>query len=182
MTGESCTVFGRAVCTGLYALENNVVRLAEDHANAQALALGLSQIPGEPTVLIHGHGKTRVMHHVPCAVTPILAVCSKARRLTPHAPGVLFFVLCLARCAGLKCDPTRCRSNLVYFELEEGVDGEALVRELRDEFNVWIGGEAAASGTHSIRVGHAGSPPTSVLLSERSFVVPARFASRTATK
>jgi hypothetical protein len=31
----------------------------------------------------------------------------------------------------------------VYFEVEEGVDGEALVRELRDEFNVWIGGETA---------------------------------------
>lgn len=33
--------------TGLYALENNVSRLAEDHANAQALAHGLAQTPGE---------------------------------------------------------------------------------------------------------------------------------------
>jgi threonine aldolase len=30
----------------LYALDHNVERLAEDHANAKALARGLSQIPG----------------------------------------------------------------------------------------------------------------------------------------
>ena len=31
---------------GIYALEHNVERLAEDHANAQFLAEGLAQIPG----------------------------------------------------------------------------------------------------------------------------------------
>ena len=30
----------------LYALDHNVDRLAEDHANARALARGLAQIPG----------------------------------------------------------------------------------------------------------------------------------------
>jgi threonine aldolase len=30
----------------LYALEHNIERLAEDHANAKALARGLAQIPG----------------------------------------------------------------------------------------------------------------------------------------
>jgi len=34
-----------AVC-GLYALENNIVRLAEDHANAQILAEGIRSTPG----------------------------------------------------------------------------------------------------------------------------------------
>lgn len=42
--------------------------------------------------------------------------------------------------AGIRCDPGRCRTNLVYFEVEEGVDGEALVRELREQHNVLIGG------------------------------------------
>jgi threonine aldolase len=31
---------------GIYALENNVERLAEDHANAKALAEGLAELPG----------------------------------------------------------------------------------------------------------------------------------------
>ncbi len=30
----------------LYALDHNIDRLAEDHANAQALARGLAQVPG----------------------------------------------------------------------------------------------------------------------------------------
>ena len=31
---------------GLYALNNNIERLAEDHANAKRLAAGLSRLPG----------------------------------------------------------------------------------------------------------------------------------------
>lgn len=38
---------------GLYALEHHVGKLADDHANAQALALGLSQIPGQHTCATH---------------------------------------------------------------------------------------------------------------------------------
>jgi threonine aldolase len=37
---------GILAAAGLYALENNVVRLAEDHANAERLAAGLQGLPG----------------------------------------------------------------------------------------------------------------------------------------
>lgn len=37
---------GILAAAGLYALENNVSRLAEDHANARALAAGLASFPG----------------------------------------------------------------------------------------------------------------------------------------
>lgn len=37
---------GIVAAAGVYALENNVERLAEDHDNARALAAGLSEVPG----------------------------------------------------------------------------------------------------------------------------------------
>ncbi len=37
---------GIVAAAGVYALENNVERLAEDHANARALAAGLAEVPG----------------------------------------------------------------------------------------------------------------------------------------
>ncbi|MBT6116557.1 MAG: low specificity L-threonine aldolase, partial [Rhodospirillaceae bacterium] len=37
---------GIIAAAGLYALENNVERLAEDHANARALATALAEVPG----------------------------------------------------------------------------------------------------------------------------------------
>jgi threonine aldolase len=37
---------GIIAAAGIYALENNIERLAEDHANARRLAEGLAQIPG----------------------------------------------------------------------------------------------------------------------------------------
>ena len=37
---------GILAAAGLYALEHNMTRLAEDHANARRLAEGLSQFPG----------------------------------------------------------------------------------------------------------------------------------------
>jgi hypothetical protein len=46
----------RVLCpsvVGLHALEHHVGKLADDHANAQALALGLSQIPGQHTCATH---------------------------------------------------------------------------------------------------------------------------------
>ena len=37
---------GIVAAAGVYALENNIERLAEDHANARALADGLAEVPG----------------------------------------------------------------------------------------------------------------------------------------
>ncbi len=37
---------GMCAAACLYALDNNVERLAEDHAHARALARGLAQLPG----------------------------------------------------------------------------------------------------------------------------------------
>jgi threonine aldolase len=46
MWGGSLRQAGGIAAAGLYALDNNVERLAEDHANARALADGLAQLPG----------------------------------------------------------------------------------------------------------------------------------------
>jgi threonine aldolase len=45
MWGGSMRQAGSIAAAGLYALDNNVERLAEDHENARALAEGLAQIP-----------------------------------------------------------------------------------------------------------------------------------------
>jgi threonine aldolase len=44
--GGSLRQAGICAAACLYALEHNVARLAEDHANARALARGLAQVPG----------------------------------------------------------------------------------------------------------------------------------------
>jgi threonine aldolase len=46
MWGGSMRQAGSIAAAGLYALDNNVERLAEDHENARALADGLAQLPG----------------------------------------------------------------------------------------------------------------------------------------
>jgi threonine aldolase len=46
MLGGGLRQAGILAAAGLYALEHNVERLAQDHANAQALAEGLRRIPG----------------------------------------------------------------------------------------------------------------------------------------
>jgi threonine aldolase len=46
MFGGAMRQAGIIAAGGIYALEHNVERLAEDHANAQFLAEGLAQIPG----------------------------------------------------------------------------------------------------------------------------------------
>jgi threonine aldolase len=46
MWGGSMRQAGSIAAAGLYALDNNVERLAEDHENARALADGLAEIPG----------------------------------------------------------------------------------------------------------------------------------------
>jgi threonine aldolase len=46
MWGGSMRQAGSIAASGLYALDNNVERLAEDHENARALADGLANISG----------------------------------------------------------------------------------------------------------------------------------------
>ena len=46
MFGGAMRQAGIIAAGGIYALEHNVARLAEDHANAQFLAEGLARIPG----------------------------------------------------------------------------------------------------------------------------------------
>jgi threonine aldolase len=46
MMGGSLRQAGIVAAAGLYALEHNVERLAEDHENARVLAEGLSELPG----------------------------------------------------------------------------------------------------------------------------------------
>jgi len=46
MLGGGMRQAGFLAAAGLYAIENNVDRLSEDHANAKHLAQGLSEIPG----------------------------------------------------------------------------------------------------------------------------------------
>ncbi|RKP45183.1 low-specificity L-threonine aldolase [Trinickia fusca] len=46
MLGGGLRQVGILAAAGLYALEHNVERLADDHANAQALAQGLAKLPG----------------------------------------------------------------------------------------------------------------------------------------
>src|SRR3954467_10161517 len=46
MMGGALRQAGIVAAAGLYALDHNVERLAEDHANARALAQGLAELPG----------------------------------------------------------------------------------------------------------------------------------------
>jgi threonine aldolase len=46
MMGGALRQAGIVAAAGLYALENNVERLAEDHENALVLAQGLAELPG----------------------------------------------------------------------------------------------------------------------------------------
>ncbi len=46
MLGGTMRQSGVLAAAGLYALEHNVARIAEDHANADRLAAGLAQLPG----------------------------------------------------------------------------------------------------------------------------------------
>ena len=50
MLGGGLRQVGILAAAGLYALEHNVARLAEDHANAKALAQGLAKLPGVKVV------------------------------------------------------------------------------------------------------------------------------------
>jgi threonine aldolase len=50
MLGGGLRQVGILAAAGLYALEHNVERLADDHANAKALAQGLAKLPGVEVV------------------------------------------------------------------------------------------------------------------------------------
>jgi threonine aldolase len=81
MLGGGMRQAGILAAAGLYALEHNVERLADDHANARALARGLAKLPGltvtEPDTNI-------VFVNVEASVAPAFA-----ERLAHHGIGVV---------------------------------------------------------------------------------------------
>jgi threonine aldolase len=82
---------GFLAAAGLYALEHNVVRLAEDHANAERLAAGLAKIPA---LCVESAQTNMVFAHVPAeqveplaehlAQAGVLALVSPRTRLATH--------------------------------------------------------------------------------------------------
>ena len=62
---------GVLAAAGLYALEHNVARLEQDHANAAALAQGLSRLPG--VSVEYGQSQTNMafMRVAPTLVEPL---------------------------------------------------------------------------------------------------------------
>jgi len=82
---------GVLAAAGLHALEHNVERLAEDHANAERLAAGLARIPG---LRVEPAQTNMVFAHVPAervkplgehlAATGIRALVSPRTRLVTH--------------------------------------------------------------------------------------------------
>lgn len=82
---------GILAAAGLYALEHNVARLAEDHANAARLAAGLAQIPG---LRVEPARTNMVFVHVPAgrvaalgahlAREGVLALVGPRTRLVTH--------------------------------------------------------------------------------------------------
>jgi hypothetical protein len=128
-------VYDGVVTAGLYALEHHIARLADDHANAQTLAQGLSQIPGGHTHT-NTHTHTRAQGRL-CTLQTVLAAPRSHARL--HVPRV--YVCVCSTTAGISCDPSLFRTNIVYFELSAQVEATELVRRLRDDHNVLIGSE-----------------------------------------
>jgi threonine aldolase len=82
---------GFLAAAGLYALEHNIARLADDHANAERLAAGLARIPG---LRVDPAQTNMVFAHVPpervkplgehLAAAGILALASPRMRLVTH--------------------------------------------------------------------------------------------------
>jgi threonine aldolase len=81
MLGGGMRQAGVLAAAGLYALEHNIERLAEDHANARRLAQGLAKLPGltvtEPDTNI-------VFVNIDASVGP-----SFAAQLSQHGIGVV---------------------------------------------------------------------------------------------
>ncbi|MGI9254456.1 MAG: threonine aldolase family protein, partial [Thermomicrobiales bacterium] len=59
MLGGAMRQAGVIAAAGVYALDHNVDRLADDHANAKALAAGLAEIPG--IILVHDSVDTNIV-------------------------------------------------------------------------------------------------------------------------
>ena len=69
---------GIIAAAGVYALRHMVDRLAEDHANAQILAAGISSLPGvvldpptvETNIVVFNVGSTEIAERVAAALEP----------------------------------------------------------------------------------------------------------------
>ena len=81
MLGGGMRQAGILAAAGLYALEHNVERLAQDHANARALAEGLAKLPG---LTVTPPDTNIVFVGVEASVGPALAA-----HLTQHGIGVV---------------------------------------------------------------------------------------------
>ena len=116
MTGGGMRQAGILAGAGIYALENNVERLAEDHTNAKSLAEGLATIDGfgvdlstivtnmvfvdmeqgrqeqlecylkERGILVGGYGQLRLVTHLDVAADDVAAVVEAVRAFATRFP------------------------------------------------------------------------------------------------
>lgn len=116
MTGGGMRQAGILAGAGIYALENNVERLAEDHTNAKFLAEGLATIDGfgvdlskivtnmvfvdmeqgrqeqlecylkERGILVGGYGQLRLVTHLDVAADDVAAVVEAVRAFATRFP------------------------------------------------------------------------------------------------
>jgi threonine aldolase len=85
MMGGALRQAGILAAAGLYGLEHNVDRLAEDHANARALADGLAELPGvslDPSTV----ETNIVIFDVPDAARVVGELWERGVELTPLGP------------------------------------------------------------------------------------------------
>jgi threonine aldolase len=86
MMGGSLRQAGIVAAAGLYALDNNVERLAEDHANARVLAEGLAAMPG--AVIDPGKVETNiVIFEVDDPAGLITSMYERGIEMTQFGPG-----------------------------------------------------------------------------------------------
>lgn len=81
MLGGGMRQAGILAAAGLYALEHNVDRLAEDHANARTLAEGLAKLPG---LTVTAPDTNIVFVNVEASIAPVFAA-----HLAQHGIGVV---------------------------------------------------------------------------------------------
>jgi hypothetical protein len=120
--------------TGIFALENNVSRLSDDHTNAQALAKGLSDIPGTTMMMLM---MVVMMMRVMMMVVVVMMVVMMVRMLMPLLL-LLLLLMMMMTMAGITCDPSLYRTNIVYFDVQ-GVPASWLQDELRAHYGVFVG-------------------------------------------
>lgn len=85
MLGGGMRQAGVLAAAGLYALEHNVRRLAEDHANAQRLAAALVEIPG--ISLDPGGPATNMVYFDTVRAAPEVVACLRERGVLCNAVG-----------------------------------------------------------------------------------------------